>query len=674
MRTKLFGVVAFLVTASLVFAACTPAPGAVQTVIVAGTPMVVTATPEVLTVTSPDPTTHTRVTYGDPDTLDPALAYDTGSGVVLQNVYETLVFYKGDATDEFYPQLASDWSASDDGTIYSFTMRDGVTFHEGGDLTASDAEYSWERGILQGGGASPQWMMISAILGLQYSDIAELVDDSGALVDDPEALKAADPAALTAACEAVTAAIVADDAAGTLTVTLAQPFAPWIPIIAQSWGSVMDKEWVMENGGWDGSCDTWQNFYGVTSADDPFTSIANGTGPFKLDHWTPGDEVVLTRNDAYWRTEPAYEGAPSGPAALERVVIRNVNEWGTRFAMLEAGDADYVVVNPEHRSQVDPLVGERCEFDAEADAYAPCEVVDASKPYKLYIGKPGATHTDVFFNFNVANPDGTNPYLGSGQLDGNGIPADFFADPHIRKAMNYCFDWGIYISDVWQGEAVQTFTLPVAGMPGYDLNAAHYTYDPAKCEEEFKLADADHDGIAAGEDPEGDVWTTGFRTQVGYNQGNTTRQAVAEILASGLSAVNEKFLVETIGLPWPSYLAAQRGRALPIFTLGWLEDYHDPHNWYQPYLLGAFGSYLRMPQELSAQFDELITAAASETDPAARAVIYAEINQLVYDNAPFILLATGTSHNFWQRWMQGITMNNVLSGDPGGYFYTMYEQ
>jgi peptide/nickel transport system substrate-binding protein len=676
MRTKLFGVVAFLMLASLVIGACTPAPGAVQTVIVAGTPMVVTATPEVLTVTSPDPTTFTRVSYGDPDTLDPALAYDTGSGIVIQNVYETLIFYKGDATDEFVPQLASDWSVSDDGQTFTFTMRDGVKFHEGGDLTASDAAYSWQRGILQGGGASPQWMMISAVLGLQYGDIAELIDPSGALVDDRAAMQAADPAALKAACEAVTSAIVADDAAGTLTVQLAQPFAPFPSIIAQTWGSVMDKEWVIENGGWDGSCDTWQNFYGFSSAEDPFTPIMNGTGPFKLDHWTPGEEVVLTRNDVYWRTEPAYEGGPSGPAALERVVLMNVPEFGTRFAMLQAGDADYVEVNPEQRPQVNPLVGERCEFDVAAGAYAPCQVTDASQALKLYIGKPGATRTDIFFNFDVANPDGNNPYLGSGELDGNGIPSDFFADPHVRKAMNYCFDWGTYINDIFQGEAVQSSTIAMAGMPGYNLDAPSYSYDPAKCEEEIKLADADHDGIPAGEEAAdgGDVWNTGFRMQVGYNQGNSTRQAVAEILAAGLTGVNEKFLVETIGLPWPSYLAAQRGRQLPIFVLGWLEDYHDAHNWYQPYLVGAFGSYLRLPEELSAQFNELITAAASELDPVARAAIYDQINQLVYDNPPIAILAVGTSHNFWQRWVQGLTMNSVLSGDPGGYFYTMHEE
>ena len=168
--------------------------------------------------------------------------------------------------------------------------------------------------------------------------------DEGASADDREALLANDPAVLKAACENVQAAIVADDAAGTVTMTLAQAWGPFLPTIANGWGSIMDKEWVIENGGWDGTCDTWQNTYGMTSADDPFTAIANGTGAFKLDHWTPGQEIVLAKFDGYW----------GEPAKLDRVVIKIIPEFGTRFAMLQAGEADTIDVVAEYRAQVDP--------------------------------------------------------------------------------------------------------------------------------------------------------------------------------------------------------------------------------------------------------------------------------------------------------------------------------
>jgi peptide/nickel transport system substrate-binding protein len=172
-----------------------------------------------------------------------------------------------------------------------------------------------------------------------------------------------------------------------------------------------------------------------------------------------------------------------------------------------------------------------------------------------------------------------------GQAGWQWYPARFLLDVHTA-AQPTTADWDIYINDALAGEAVQSVGVELPGMPGYDPNGPKYSYDPAKCEEEFKAADMDKDGIAAGEDPEGDIWTTGFRIQVAYNTGNTVRQTIAEILASNLAVVNELFQVEIIGLPWPTFLRNQREASLPMFFSGWVEDIHDPHNWFQPYIIG----------------------------------------------------------------------------------------
>jgi peptide/nickel transport system substrate-binding protein len=137
----------------------------------------------------------------------------------------------------------------------------------------------------------------------------------------------------------------------------------------------------------------------------------NGTGAFSLDHWTKGTEIVLAKNPTYWGTAPA----------LDKVVIQIIPEWGTRFAELQAGDADIVDVPVENRSQVDALVSEFRAYDAATNTYGPAQQlcsIDSTKtgvdkfipcaagktgtgPFRLYIGRPGIVMDVILFNFNI---------------------------------------------------------------------------------------------------------------------------------------------------------------------------------------------------------------------------------------------------------------------------------
>lgn len=253
-------------------------------------------------------------------------------------------------------------------------------------------------------------MLAEPILGVGIDDITGIVDDF-ASADSRETLIANPAETLIGACETVYSHFETDDEANTVTITLAQGWGPWLPTIAQGWGSIMDKEWVVENGGWNGECDTWQNTYAMVSADNPFSKITNGTGAYKLDHWTPGEEIVMTAFEGYW----------GEPAKTERVAIKIVPEFGTRFAMLQAGEADYIDVDTAMRPQVDQLVGEIAIYNPETNAYddpIPVCSVDTSllgldrfitegceegngQPLRLYYGRPALQQDVLIFNFFV---------------------------------------------------------------------------------------------------------------------------------------------------------------------------------------------------------------------------------------------------------------------------------
>jgi len=151
MRSKIFVFAALLIVASMALTACQPAAPAepetiVQTVIVEGevVEVVVTATPE------PAPEEAKVLNFvlgpGDIPTLDPSLAEDTSSIQVAIETFGGLTRLH-EVTNETQPGMAKSWDISEDGTVYTFHLRDGVTFHDGSTFDANDVLATWDMGL-----------------------------------------------------------------------------------------------------------------------------------------------------------------------------------------------------------------------------------------------------------------------------------------------------------------------------------------------------------------------------------------------------------------------------------------------------------------------------------------------------------------------------------------------
>jgi peptide/nickel transport system substrate-binding protein len=146
---------------------------------------------------SKDPINYVAATIDMPGEIDPALNYDAYGDQILQNTYDTLIFFNREDPNSFVPMLATEVPSlenggiSPDGLIYTFKIRQGVKFHDGAEMTPADVAYTFQRGILQGGSQSPQWLLVEPILGSSLADITDLITPSLAgpdvttLIDDP---------------------------------------------------------------------------------------------------------------------------------------------------------------------------------------------------------------------------------------------------------------------------------------------------------------------------------------------------------------------------------------------------------------------------------------------------------------------------------------------------------
>ena len=561
-----------------------------------------------------NPKVFVQATIGDADTLDPIHAYDTSSGEVLVNVYENLIQYDQGRLDTMLPMISTQVptvengliALSDEGTMtMTFPIRDDVVFHSGDPLTPEDVAYSFQRIMVHSNSDSPAWIILEDLMDTQdFGEVAEQLGD-------------------TEACQLLKESVKVDG--NNVIFTFPQPSATWLARIAHggSWGAIMNQSFIAENGGWDGDCATWRDHYQAEKESLPLHNISDGTGPFKLERWTTDDVIVLVQNSDYWQ-DPAY---------FERIELRVVPEFGTRKLQFEQGDIDMIYVDQQFTEQMVGMEGARTAYMM-----------------------PTIQNTTAFFNFAISDQSDN---IGSGTLDGEGIPTDFFTDLDIRKGFSYAFNYSDFVEQVYLGEANQSYGPIPASLPYANLENPRHHFDLDMAEEHFKNAWG------------GDVWENGFKFSIVYNQGNNQRRTAAQIIKDNVESINDKFQVDVREEPWPTFLDNYRARKIPIWIIGWNVDFPDAHNFIHPYMHTQGNYGVRQSLGVLPAFegvDDMIMQAARETDSEKRAQIYKDLQQLAYDQAIDIFLVDPLER-VWQRtWVNDWAYNPVWPGE-GRYFY-----
>ena len=543
-----------------------------------------------------NPDTFVLANYGNLRTLDPCVAYDVTSSQRLWNIYEPLIFFHGSHTDKFKPILATEVPSLDnggispDGKTYTFTIRKGVKFHEGGDLTPEDVVYSFKRNMIADPDGGPMWMLLEALTGKGSTR-----DRDGKIIDG--------------IFDTIDRCV---EAKGDKVIFhLPKPYPPLMGILNYSSSVILDKEWAVSKGCWDGNIKNAAKYNNPAPGHEPLLKIVNGSGPYRMKAWEPNKAFIFERFEGYWGPKPR----------LKNAIVKYVKEWSTRKLMLQNGDADRVRVDIQYVPEVRAMKGLRL--------------------YEV----PLLSVTAAFFCQKI-NPTG-NPNIGSGRLDGNGIPPDFFSDIDVRKAFLHAFDRETYKKDVFNGLVIMPTSPNVEGL-AYHKDVPVYEYDLEKSKEYMKKAWG------------GKVWEKGFKMIITHNTGNEMREAAALILAENIMSLNPKFRIEVRNVEWKDYLVKYRQFMYPLFLIGWGADYADPHNFMYTFMhsQGVYGRYMAYRNE---EVDGLCEAGIEIIDPKERKKIYHRLQDLWYTEAIAVPLYQQIVVRAYRDWVKGYMPNAMLT-------------
>ncbi|GAA4012457.1 ABC transporter substrate-binding protein [Deinococcus rubellus] len=517
-------------------------------------------------------------------TLDPSATYDTFSAQIVENIYETLWTYKGSSLTAMMPLLASALPTyTNGGKTLVVNLRQGVKFHSGNTMSCADAEYTYRRDLVTNAPESANWFISDALLGS---------------TQNAQANKSITWAKIAAAVKC--------NAQGQLVFTLAKVDPAFMAKMTFAGMGLIDKQWAVQQGEWDGSEKTWQTWVGKDLSGSPLSLKPSGTGAYTLVKSDAGG-VLLQAFPNYWGVKPA----------IKNVVMQKVGELAVRQQAFLRGDADLI----------------------EAGTRANVEAQLKGKPGVVVLDNLPTTSAQALFMNNNITPSAA---LGSGKLDGQGIPANFFSDTDIRKAFALSFDDGMFIKDVQSGKgAPRTMLLPDS-FPGYSAQTRTYPFDVAAATSYFKKAWG------------GEVWKKGFVINAKYRTGHTLGQTALELLKQNVEAINPKFRINIGVEPWTEQSVKFQNGEEVLLPMGWSADYADPDNFMYTFY-SSKGYFYASNHWKDAQVDQWLDQARATTDAARRNQLYKRVADRAYQQSVFVILPADLNIRPIRSNLQGVS-------------------
>ncbi len=328
----------------------------------------------------------------EPTSMDPHFHNLGPNNALRQHIFESLT--RADENQLTRESLAISWQPVDE-TTWEFKLRDGVTFSDGSDFSATDVIYSICRIPKVEGSPSSFTSFVRDIVGVEVPDDSTIV------------FKTSGP-------------------------------APILPTNMASVAILSAAAFGGENVEFkaDG-CENMGDLPASTDFNDPSKAI--GTGPYKLENYTRGDNIRLTRNENYWGDAPTWDN----------VVLRPIANPGARVAALLAGDVDVIETPP---IQDFPNI-ERAGF----------EIAQGLSNRVIYLHMDSGEEVPP----GVSGTDGENP----------------FADVRVREAVSKAINRQAIVDRVMGGVAVPAGDFLPYPLFGAREDAEPDAYDPDRAKE-----------------------------------------------------------------------------------------------------------------------------------------------------------------------------------------------
>jgi len=575
------------------------------------------------------------------DPIDPHCTMNSQAWQVIYNVYETLYTYPFNESNSQpdIPLLAAALpEVSVDGLNYTIALRQGITFHDGTPFNASCVKWNFERGMKIFSPDGMVWTYAELLKGGR--NVSEIAYDNWGSPEFQDAFD--DWVANSGAIEVIDLY--------TIRFVLEDPYTGFTAVLGAPGTSIMSPTYAIQHA----SDPAWANWesYGVDYCESIgwMQTHACGTGPYSLTTFLLDDLVELQLWDSYWRSEELESGLapPSYAGSINHVIIEINNDGNSRRMNLNDGIIDGGYMPTSYAGDY---------YDQE---------MELSLVPGVYVSAGGYSLSQVNLGFNM-----------NGIQTDAGVVVSPFDETHFRRAVSWAFDYDTLIEEAANGYAIQNRgPIPFASY-GHNGSAFTYSFNITKAVEEWNLAMDNASFVDALNVLEGSI-------NLVYNSGNFQREIICNIIADGLEQMYTSpqanhtgllypLTVEIDELEWYNYLNYYRQDRLPVFFLGWVNEYDDPDN---PLCSFVFenGTFANRVSYSNPIMNDLYLLQRNETNPLQRQIYLDQIQALVAEDCPYVWLYQSTEFRVWRTWLQGIGLTyKPLYANGGLYFYHLHK-